>query len=111
MQMLPYDKGLLIHRKRSPFPDKGRLVGIDCASGDLLIIIYKQIKMQRTTKQITLSLPLSGKGTTKWWMSSLCNKVTFEGKWGVDDVGLYGRIISYAVAMGECYSFSLGVAP
>ena len=55
-------KGLLIHRKRSPFPDKGRLVGIDCASDDLLIIVYKQIKMHRTTKRVTLSLPLSGKG-------------------------------------------------
>ena len=59
--MLLYDKGLLIHRKRSPFPDKGRLVGIDCASDDLLIIVYKQIKMHRTTKRVTLSLPLSGK--------------------------------------------------
>ena len=77
MQMLPYDKGLLIHRKRSPqrlptanlirseaecSPDKGRLVGIVCASDDLLIIVYKQIKMHRTTKRVTLSLPLSGKG-------------------------------------------------
>ena len=77
MQMLLYDKGLLIHRKRSPqrLPtanlirseaecshDKGRLVGIDCALDDLLIIVYKQIKMHRTTKRVTLSLPLSGKG-------------------------------------------------
>ena len=75
--MLLYDKGLLIHRKRSPqcLPtanlirseaecshDKGRLVGIVCASDDLLIIVYKQIKMHRTTKRVTLSLPLSGKG-------------------------------------------------
>ena len=53
-----FKKGLLIHRKRSPFPDKGRLVDIDCASDDLLIIVYKQIKMHRTTKRVTLSLPL-----------------------------------------------------
>ena len=62
MQILPYDKGLLIHRKRSPFPDKGRLVGIVSTLNDLLTIVYKQIKMHRTTKRVTLSLPLSGKG-------------------------------------------------
>ena len=56
--MLPYDKGLLIHRKRSPFPHKGRLVDVVCASDDLLIIVYKQIKMHRTTNRNTLSLPL-----------------------------------------------------
>ncbi len=31
-----YNKGLLIHRKRSPFPDKGRLVGIVSKMGDSL---------------------------------------------------------------------------
>ena len=41
MQMLLYGKGLLIHRKRSPFPDKGRLVGIVSDLNDLLIIVYK----------------------------------------------------------------------
>jgi hypothetical protein len=60
--MLLCDKGLLIHRKRSPFPDKGRLVGIVSDLNDLLLIVYKQIKMHRTTKRVTLSLPLSGKG-------------------------------------------------
>ena len=60
-QTLLYDKGLLIHRKRSPFPHKGRLVGIVSALNDLLIIIYTQMKMHRTTKRVTLSLPLSGK--------------------------------------------------
>ncbi len=60
--MLLYDKGLLIHRKRSPFPDKGRLVGVVCASCDVLIIVYKQIKMHRTTKRITLRLPVAGRG-------------------------------------------------
>ena len=42
---------------------KGRLVGAACASSNLFIIVYKQIKMYRTTKRLHWAFPCQGRGT------------------------------------------------
>ena len=58
VQMLPYDKGLLIHRKRSPFPDKGRLNVTRFVVLCIFICLYTIINKSSEAQTIPTSLPL-----------------------------------------------------